>query len=165
MLAVLQSHPGSEAFRLWMQNGGEWAMAHDLDDLRKQITEMANITPLAIELNVANMTIGVVHAEVPGNDWRCWHRARSTKEETLAIWGRSTVFAALSDLECPPVTGIDYVVFGHTPLTAPARISNRLYLDTGGGYPGGKPTVKEINRELVGMINDKPTLFRESPEK
>ncbi len=148
MLDALSSHPGSDAFRLWMQNGGEWALEFDLDDLKLQITDMARTTPLAIQMPLGNLNIGVVHAAVPRNQWSSWKSPLSGEEIQLAVWSRSTILNARYGIEAPPVEGIDYVIFGHTPLRVPTRIANRFFIDTGSGYSRGKVTVATINSLL-----------------
>lgn len=160
MLDALSSHPGSEAFRLWMQNGGEWALEFDLDDLKLQITDMTKTTPLAIQLPLGNLNIGVVHAAVPRNNWRSWKSQLSTEEIHLAMWSRSTILNAQYDIEGPPVEGIDCVFFGHTPLRFPTRIANRFFIDTGAGYSRGKVTVATIDSLLSRMDFHGPELLK-----
>ncbi|MFO7530366.1 MAG: metallophosphoesterase [Marinobacter sp.] len=159
MLRGLRERPGSDEFRLWMQNGGEWALERDLDELRTLITELADIVPLAIELPVKGKTIGVVHAEVPGDDWATWSQPLTKEQKGVAIWSRTALLGALAGREPAPVRGIDYVIFGHTPIAAPARVGNRIYLDTGGGYSNGRPTLVEIDPDRLGCIDTCPSLF------
>ena len=55
--------------------------------------------------------------------------------------------------------GIDHVVFGHTPLVSPAHVVNRVYIDTGGGYPGGEPTLLELEEMVSRGIASAPEPF------
>lgn len=160
MLDALSSHPGSDAFRLWMQNGGEWALEFDLDDLKLQITDMARTTPLAIQMPLRNLSIGVVHAAVPRNKWSSWKSRLSDEEIQLSVWSRSTILNARYGIETPPVEGIDYVIFGHTPLRFPTRIANRFFIDTGSGYSRDKVTVATIDSLVSGIEFHGPELLK-----
>lgn len=160
MLDALSSHPGSEAFRLWMQNGGEWALEFDLDNLKIQITQMAQTTPLAIQLSLENVNVGVVHAEVPRNQWSSWKSQLSSEEMQLAVWSRSTILKSQYGIEVPPVDGTDFVIFGHTQLRFPTRIANRFFIDTGAGYSKGKVTVATIDSLISPLEFHGPELFQ-----
>lgn len=160
MLEGLSAAQGSSAFELWMANGGEWALACDSDDLKQQITAHAEATSLAIEVPVDGYRVGLVHAEVPGNRWACWSSPLSADDRNQAIWSRATIINALRGRPVPPVAGIDQVFFGHTPLAAPAHLTNRLYIDTGAGYPGGEPTLFELKKVLWRNPGSFPQPFR-----
>lgn len=160
MVSGLSATQNSSAFRLWMLNGGDWAMASDLDELKAQITAHAETTSLAIEVPVGGRKIGVVHAEVPGDRWTCWSAPLSAQEREQAIWGRTTLMNVLHGQPAPPVRGIDHVFFGHTPLASPAHVANRFYIDTGGGYPGGQLTLLELKEAISQSFDSSPTPFR-----
>ncbi|SFR50413.1 serine/threonine protein phosphatase 1 [Marinobacter daqiaonensis] len=160
MLRGLSAGQASSAFRLWMYNGGDWALRHDLDELHEQVKTLAASTSLAIEVPVGDQRIGLVHAEVPGDQWACWSSKLTGKDREEAIWGRHTVKKALQGRDAPPVGDIDQVIFGHTPLRSPARVANRLYLDTGGGYPGGEPTLLDAQDALTIPFDSSPHPFR-----
>lgn len=160
MLEGLSASRESSAFQLWMLNGGDWALASDPDDLKRQITAHAETTSLAIEVPVAGQTIGVVHAEVPGDHWRCWSSPLSAQDREQAIWGRTTLMNVLRGKPGLPVGGIDHVFFGHTPLASPAHVANRFYIDTGGGYPGGEPTLLELKEAISQSFDSSPAPFR-----
>lgn len=160
MLSGLSAAQGSSAFRLWMLNGGDWALASDLDDLKRQITAHAETTSLAIEVPVAGRKIGLVHAEVPGDRWSCWSSSLSADDRNEAIWGRTTLMNVYRGKPCPPVRDIDHVFFGHTPLASPAHVANRFYIDTGGGYTGGEPTLLALKEALTLSVGSSPAPFR-----
>lgn len=150
MLDALSNRPGSPEFQFWMQNGGEWALGHDLDELHQMVLELAKRTPLAIEVPYGTKCVGVIHAEVPDDDWQSLSLALAPKEAQRAIWGRTTISSIQSGLEPSRVTGIDYTIFGHTPVREAVAIANRLYLDTGGGHPWGSLTLKEVGSIISG---------------
>ena len=160
MLRALHASPRSSDYRLWMLNGGDWAQGADPRTLAEAIRSHAASASLAMEVPVDGQRVGLVHAEVPGNDWGAWSSRLSPEDREQAIWGRSTIMEVLRGHPAPPVTGIDLVFFGHTPLTSPVRLSNRVYLDTGAGYPGGEPIVLKLAHALSQRFDSTPAPFR-----
>ena len=53
----------------------------------------------------------------------------ATREQ--AVWGRAVLQDFLAGRDVAPVNGIDAVVHGHTLVTQPIEVANRLYIDTG----------------------------------
>jgi len=162
MFKGLKDGLGSEAFRLWMQNGGEWALKYNLDELRYLIEKKAKVMPLAIELHVEGKAIGIAHAAVPSDDWGNFHNPLTPKQRDTVIWSRTDLLGALEGREPVAVRGVDYVIFGHTPLETPTRIGNRLYLDTGAGYINGSPTLMELKPSYFSNANTRPQLFSQA---
>ncbi|WP_328186603.1 metallophosphoesterase [Marinobacter sp. OP 3.4] len=160
MLRGLATSRNSPDFRLWMLNGGDWVLEADRDDLKQRITAHAAAASLAMEIPVAGQRVGVVHAEVPGDRWACWTPPLSDEDRQYAIWGRTTLTNVIRGQPAPPVSGIDHVFFGHTPLAAPTHLANRFYIDTGGGYPGGEPTLFELTEVINRNLGSSPEPFR-----
>lgn len=91
--------------------------------------------PLAIEVATNNSTVGLVHAEVPGDDWPSFcgvlegpHPANFEHYERFALWGRDIIRGRS---EFNGVAGIERVFVGHTPVAALIQIGNVEYIDTG----------------------------------
>lgn len=161
MLDALSKGPGSSEFRFWMQNGGEWALEYDLDELHRTIVELEKSTPLAIEIRLGEVRVGVIHAEVPHHQWQTLTSNITDPDFKRAIWSRSTIFNALYDIAPLEVAGIDYVISGHTPLKKTFRAANRIYIDTGAGHSRGGLTVANLESLLQYNFHDsKPELFR-----
>ncbi len=115
--------------------------------------------PRAIQVKLADgRWVGVVHAEVSEEDsWSDVMRAPGGLDlESEVFWGRSRAFAAMTVLYdrdvlqllpaveasvCAnlwPVSGIDLVIAGHTPMSAcePVAVENMLFIDTGACFDG-----------------------------
>lgn len=116
------------------RNGGRWFI--DLPDIEQQwIASRFEQLPLGIEVPVGDRRVGIVHAEVPGNDWHRLELATGAARET-ALWSR-TIIDRGEDIE---VANIDYVFVGHTPVDAELRaLGNIIYTDTGAVF--GRPMV------------------------
>lgn len=94
--------------------------------------------PYAIEVDMAFGSAGLVHAEVPGDDWDAFRAALVGAESTLpanfehlerfALWGRD-VIRGRSPFN--GVANIDNVFVGHTPMKEWQILGNVHYIDTG----------------------------------
>ena len=65
-----------------------------------------------------------------------------------AVWGRD--FVEYKDCEeyQKPLSGVDLLIHGHTPVKAPLKVGNRLHIDTGLVY-GKHLTIYEMDSEEV----------------
>lgn len=130
---------------LWRSNGGRWADEFDKRALRR-IAARARMMPQVLTLELkTGARIGIVHAECPVADWH--DIDRTEKDAALnkrMIWGRSV----LNQLEPPLTRNIDLTIHGHTPLDAPRRHGNALFIDTGCCYSGAL-TILEANEALA----------------
>lgn len=125
----IESDPG-----MHLVNGGAWFLA--LDEKQQEAVRAAfDELPIAIEIAVGDGIVGIVHAEVPGDDWPAFRTMLQAPPaimdhiESFALWGRDVirrrapVFAG--------VTGVTKVYVGHTPLEQTLAIENVHYIDTG----------------------------------
>lgn len=124
------------------RNGGRWFI--DLpDDQQKALAELFACMPLAIQVETPTGTVGIVHAEVPANDWeRLRHPDKQAME--VALWSRDRAEFA----DCSPVKNIDRVYVGHTPVDKPMTLGNVHYIDTGAVF-GRELTIVQINGEAA----------------
>lgn len=137
---------GHNSAFLYERNGGRWFI--DLDE-REQVayTAMFEELPHAIELETSHGLVGLVHAQVPDNNWHeighiGAHEARNTDE---VMWGREKIMAA----DEREIRGIHHVFLGHTPLENVAVLGNASYIDTGAVFADlGKFTVLDIEEYL-----------------
>jgi serine/threonine protein phosphatase 1 len=113
--------------------GGEWFLNLS-DDKKEAVVLKLETLPAAIELEVHNKRIGIIHAEVPDDNWKIFDaRLKSTKGvEALraldeALWGRSK----LKRKDKSKIRNIDYVYVGHTIVRDPLVLGNVFYIDTG----------------------------------
>ena len=107
------------------RNGGRWFINLPNDEQFRIAQRFAEL-PLAIEVATPNGRIGIVHAEVPRNNWRAFD-VDSKEYEEIALWARERIQA----MDTAEVEGIDAVFCGHTPLNDVVQLGNVTYLDTG----------------------------------
>ncbi|WP_138438562.1 metallophosphoesterase [Marinobacter alexandrii] len=112
---------------LWMMNGGNWCVEHELNDLRILVNDMMERLPLAIEVQAEAGSVGIIHADVTSDQWGRFDEQRD-------VWSRDRISRATRDWR--PVKGIDAVVVGHTILEQPNRRDNVLHIDTGAFHTG-----------------------------
>jgi serine/threonine protein phosphatase 1 len=130
--ALLHRQP----FDLWVLNGGDWIYALNIDRVARLCHRLIAELPYAIEVATAQGRVGLIHAEVPGDDWR---QIELGNPQTMC-WARARIEHRRSD----PVRGIDQVVCGHTPVKTPVQLGNVHYIDTG-AYFTGHLTLIELN--------------------
>jgi len=121
---------------LWMLNGGEWIYELSIDRVASLCNRLAKTLPYGIEVETPSGRVGLVHAEVPQDDWA---EVESGDTQVL-LWARDRFQRKRTD----PVRGIDQVVCGHTPVSEPLRLGNVLNIDTG-VYFTGRLTLIELS--------------------
>ena len=118
-------------------NGGLWFYGLSEQE-RNRTGQRFSELPYAIEVETADGTFGLVHAEVPGDDWAFFRSALVAADngipanwdhfERFALWGRD-VIRGRSDFD--GVANIDRVYVGHTPVNDWQIVENVHYIDTG----------------------------------
>lgn len=133
--------PDEEALAyMTRRNGMSWWMKLSAAE-RSAMIERFRALPIAIEVQTARGTVGIVHAEVPaGMDWQTFtDKIEAGCAETIktALWDRDRIESG----DCSGVRGIGRVYCGHTPVNRPSRAGNVHYLDTGAvfGLLGDNP--------------------------
>jgi serine/threonine protein phosphatase 1 len=128
-----------------VQNGGRW-FVNEWEDSQREIRLLIGQLPIAIEVETKHGLVGIVHANVPGDDWGVFTRSLVDWHEEVvnyATWDRSRW--RYSSRVTKPVTGVAYLFCGHCAHDE-IRISHNVYdLDTGCGYEGGKLTLWSID--------------------
>lgn len=119
----------------WAANGGGW-LTERLDSAREALARLHDdVTALPYLRTVTTVLgrVGVVHAEVPMDiAWPalCAQLAGSATLQEAVLWSRERIRAQ----DATPVSGIDWVVCGHTPLREAQRLGNHWFIDTGACY-------------------------------
>lgn len=135
---ALREGEGSNAWALWMINGGGWVVESGVGETRRVLQAALRHLPLAREIAVMGKCVGMVHAEPPAD----WSRIEAADREAL-VWGRSRIQRG----DETPVAGIDAVVVGHTIVERPLTLGNVHYLDTG-AFCTGRLTLIEAHELL-----------------
>lgn len=121
-----------QSARMLYSNGGEWYWDCE-PDKQKAIYEAFKSLPLAIEIESPKGLIGIVHAEVPYNDWEKFRGV--TKDElewnvqATAQWSRTKY--DFQDEES--IKGLYKCFVGHTPTKSGEveQLGNVFYSDLG----------------------------------
>ena len=125
-------HNGTQPADNYIQNGGAWAVGLTKEERLPFYDEFCDL-PIAIELETDNGLVGIVHADVPINDWDVFVErlnGQNQQAEQLiqcAIWSRDRHTYKNKDI----IKGIKQVVVGHTVVKNPTRLGNVIYIDTG----------------------------------
>ena len=118
----------------YFANGGGWFLA--LDESRQQlVAKVLDTLPVCIEVDTARGPVGIIHAEIEGNDWAAFLDAlesapSNNKRRDLleqALWARDRIrYGDQSE-----VAGLYRLYVGHTPVKHEAVLGNVHYIDTG----------------------------------
>lgn len=154
---AMDAHAGHADPALHCQNGGLWFYALDEDERARAASAFARL-PLAIEVETARGRVGLVHAEVPGDDWTAFRKMLLDAErfvpanmdhiERFALWGRDIIRRRVA---FEGVANIDRVYVGHTALADWHSIHNVRYIDTGAVY-GRVLTLVCLNDDSVTQV-------------
>jgi serine/threonine protein phosphatase 1 len=136
------------------ENGGEWFVKMLKDDLERadEFHSWFSGLPIALEIPCKDgRTFGVVHAECPTFDWKTFtdilegegDALRFHTAVTAALEMRTRVYAK----DDTPVTGIDLIFVGHTPVERPLVYGNTVYLDTGAVFDEGHMTLMQMDTQ------------------
>lgn len=130
-------------------NGGAWFL--DLSSAhQKRIAALLDRLPIAIEVDTARGTVGLVHADIAGRTWAAFRaslldapsRSRLRTITETALWSRAR--AAWDDDAGVP--DLHRLVVGHTPMFEGIKtLGNVVFIDTGAVFRGGRLTVVELD--------------------
>ena len=132
-------------------NGGIW-IANISDDLMKAIYESFKSLPLAIELLTPTEKIGIIHAQVPRG---CWDKFKAMSPQemewegyAIAQWARTKYDKSDKGV----ISGIDFVLCGHTPTKSGAieQLGNQLFCDLGSFFRD-KISFVEVYPNFIGQ--------------
>lgn len=126
-------------------NGGDWVRS--ITNLHaKAIYDAFKSLPLAIEILLPNETVGIIHAEVPYQDWERFKVMRETEYRwdgrNTAQWGRDKYRYQNQN----HIANIDRVLVGHTPTNSGEIevLGNVWYCDLGSHFRD-KISMLEVN--------------------
>ncbi|RMD87345.1 MAG: hypothetical protein D6807_08065 [Alphaproteobacteria bacterium] len=139
---------GGEDAGLWRLNGGGWFAESERATLVCRLRRLLPHLPLALTVDLSDGgRIGICHAEYPRLDWDEVESAIGiSPDRHRMLWGREILAHALER----KVAHATLTLHGHTPLPAPRRLGNALFIDTGLVYGGPVPlfTLDEL-REVA----------------
>ena len=130
------------------QHGGKWFLDVPEDEKQKYVDRLYNLDHI-FEIDTINGRIGMIHADIPHKDWDMFKLYFDRYGET-ALWSFDGYNNLRKGFGIPLISGIDYVVHGHTSVSRPTIFENRIFIDTGASTK--KLTLLEINNSkgLIG---------------
>ena len=129
-------------------NGGAWFYELPYKD-RVQIVSLFQSLPYAIQLNLEDKKLGIVHADLPSDDWdiavklieqNCHIDGRDPL--AIATWSRSTANKIKSNRYVKSITNIDQLYLGHTVVNSPITTGNINLIDTGAVFTGNVTLIR-----------------------
>lgn len=123
-------------------NGGAWFYNLPLDQQEAIITKFKSL-PYIIEMSIGTTKIGIIHADVPIDDWEelkdvveQGYYIGSSKITDVLTWSRATAKKIINNVYVPSITNIDHVYLGHTVIHTPLTSGNIHLIDTGAVFTG-----------------------------
>lgn len=129
--------------------GGKW-FYYLADEQMLEVYNLVKALPYYIELQVLDKKVAIVHADCD-SDWNSFKAAIDNENKDTkhrCIWSRVTVRAPIELIE--PLTNIDYVFIGHTPVENSINKLNRIFIDTG-AYSTQKLTILKIEDFILNL--------------
>jgi serine/threonine protein phosphatase 1 len=144
--AIRHALVGNLDFDNYTKNGGSWFMALPIDE-QIEIALALDALPYAISVDTDMGLIGIVHADIPFDNWQdlvaalntFMSRTKSKAITNCLLWSRDRIESGNQGL----VDGIAHLLVGHTPVNAPTQLGNVIYIDTI-GWADGSFTLAKI---------------------
>lgn len=117
----------------WQCYGGHWFFELTYAEQKSvsALLPLIDTLPLVIEVQTANQTIVICHADYPGDHYAY---GKPVNEEAV-LWDRDRITAS-DHGEIKSIGGADLFIFGHTSLKRPLQFANQHYIDTGAVVTG-----------------------------
>lgn len=125
------------SYNCHIQNGGTWLYSLPENEQVK-ITQLLNTLPLVIEVNHKGKKYGIIHADIPLNDWDSlvqellnFNNLDDDKKERLinmCTWSRMRANGRNINNR---IANVDKVFFGHTVQDKMVVMDNCYFIDTG----------------------------------
>ena len=132
LITAFENPTSRNAYEMLYCNGGEWF--YDCSpEKQKAIYEAFKSLPLAIEIESPNGLVGLIHAQVPLDDWEKF--GDMSEQElywsgyAIAQWARTKY----DKQDTTDVKGLYKCLVGHTPTNSGEveQLGNTLYCDLG----------------------------------
>lgn len=117
VVAAYESPDDVQIYNMLFCSGGEWWYGLS-EQMQKAIYDTFKSLPLAIELHLPNEVVGIIHAQVPYNNWEEFRKMTAPELEwngvAIAQWARTNYNKKLAI----DVKGVNRVLVGHTPTNS-----------------------------------------------
>jgi serine/threonine protein phosphatase 1 len=141
-------------------HGGAWLADLPREERIRIGTRLAQL-PVAIEVQTSGGPVGLVHADLPSDDWLDlakidWQALdKLDSEAAQCLWSVDRYAAR----DRAGVKNIRAVVHGHKTIPQAEALGNVHFIDTGGWHPGGRFTFIELET-LTATAGPGPQLAR-----
>lgn len=123
---AIEFNEGKWGIQSYCDNGGLWFFRATTEERKRFIDAFENM-PYAFEVETEKGRVGIVHAEVPDDDWETITTYPLSEIADTLIWSRAKYRAR----NTTHVKNIDRVLVGHTVVKEPIALGNVWYIDTG----------------------------------
>lgn len=150
LFLITGENEGSLPGRMWFspRTGGAWFK--DLNSVQKdrvrELAQILSLKPSARQVDIHHSNgltrFGLVHAEVPNNDWNfVLNKKKLENHADVVTESRKKIKSFVHDRvkvhDIPHVKNIDILISGHSIVNKPLWLHNHLYIDTGSYKPDG----------------------------
>lgn len=119
--------PNAATLADWVLNGGRWHLMVPSVQMNQYASELETL-PLLIEVERSDgKRIAICHGEYPLSYWHPDDISADPALRHHLQWSRRKCY----DRDKSVVSGIDYIVCGHTIVDTPLILGNTLFIDTG----------------------------------
>ena len=97
-----------------------------------RIGQRLRALPLTIQIETADGSVGLVHADFPSDNWCAVEAPFSEHDRQICLWSTMR-FDRVYRTE---VSNVRALIHGHVTISVPQKLGNVLFIDTGGWMPG-----------------------------
>lgn len=132
LITAFENPTSRSAYEMLYCNGGEW-FYDCTPEKQKAIYEAFKSLPLAIEIESPDGLIGIIHAQVPMDDWEKFRNMNQMELEwsgyAIAQWARTKY----DKQDTTEVKGLYKLLVGHSPTNSGEveQLGNTFYSDLG----------------------------------
>ena len=156
---MIRGQTDSNWYLNWLRNGGQQTLDEiGAEGIAEFCTLIEETVPYILEVNHRGSKLGIAHAGIPHyqhiSDWETikhWTENNAEYRHQL-IWDRDAIEYARHDYNVPEkekltriITGVDYVIHGHTGVPNKFQFGNRVWIDT--QFRSSKFTLAYIDSE------------------
>ncbi|AXX63380.1 MULTISPECIES: metallophosphoesterase [Vibrio] len=123
------------SYHAWYQSGGDWIDKYPDCMTKYMLSKLNGQLPYCIEFEFLGKKIAVSHASIPDYDYLELNKQGVSKRNIDLLTSHHEEFVEYGVLKNEhhnvPVRGLDLSIHGHTGVSKPVMVHNRIYLDTG----------------------------------
>lgn len=155
---MMRGQTSREWYQNWLHNGGQRTLDEIGEPGISHFCELLKDTPHLIEVNHRGCKLGITHAGIPHypnvSNWDIikQYTEQNAEYRHQLLWDRDAIQYAMNDYQVPEkekleriISGVDYVIHGHTGVPNKLQFGNRVWIDT--QFRSGKFTLAYMDTE------------------